>query len=203
MPTPEIASLEPPPRVRSGAGAASVSHNRAQVRGGLEPTQQARFEALVLPHLNAAYSLAHYLLGDDDDAQDATHDAFLRALRHFGGFRGEDARAWLLTIVRNACHTWYRRRRAGEKAIAFDEELHGEAGGEEHPEAALLRSVDRDTVSRALDTLPAEFREVIVLRELQGLSYREIAEITEVPVGTVMSRLSRARRHLERAVGTR
>jgi RNA polymerase sigma factor (sigma-70 family) len=169
----------------------------------LEPTQLARFEALVLPHLNAAYSLAHYLLRDDEDAQDATHDAVLRALRHFGGFRGEDARAWLLAIVRNTCHTWYRRRRADDKAIAFDEELHSEAGAEEHPEAAMLRAADRETVGRALEALPAEFREVIVLRELQGLSYREIAEITEVPVGTVMSRLSRARRHLERAVGAR
>ena len=173
------------------------------MRGGVEPTQLARFEALILPHLDPAYTLARYLLRHDEDAQDATHDAVLRALRHFGGFRGEDARAWLLTIVRNTCYTWHRRSRTNEKEIAFDEELHSETGAEENPEAALLRAADRDTVSRALDALPAEFREVIVLRELQGLSYREIAELTEVPIGTVMSRLSRARRYLEQTVGAR
>jgi RNA polymerase sigma-70 factor (ECF subfamily) len=109
----------------------------------------------------------------------------------------------LLTIVRNTCYTWHRRSRTNEKEIAFDEELHSETGAEENPEAALLRAADQETVNRALDALPAEFREVIVLRELQGLSYREIAEMTEVPMGTVMSRLSRARRYLERTVGAR
>lgn len=169
----------------------------------MEPTQLARFEALILPHLNGAYTLARYLLRDEEDAQDATHDAVLRALRHFSGFRGEEARAWLLAIVRNTCYTWYRRSRTDEREIAFDEELHSESSEKEHPEAALLRAADRETVSRALDALPPEFREAIVLRELQGLSYREIAELTNVPIGTVMSRLSRARRYLERTVGAR
>jgi len=175
----------------------------ARMRGVVEPTQLARFEAVILPHLDAAYTLARYLLRHDEDAQDATHDAVLRALRHFGGFRGEDARAWLLTVVRNTCHSWQRRSRAHEQEVAFDEEVHSETGAEEHPEAALLRTADREAVSRALDALPAEFREVIVLREVQGLSYREIARMTEVPIGTVMSRLSRARRYLERTVGRR
>jgi len=166
----------------------------------LEPSQLTRFEAAVLPHLDAAYTLARYLLRDDHDAQDVVQDAYLRALNYFDGFRGTGAaegRSWLLAIVRNTAYTLRANRRPDAHATEFDERLHSEGGEDDHPETELLRAVDREAVRRALDALPVEFREVIVLRELQDLSYKEIAEVAGIPVGTVMSRLARARRRLE------
>jgi len=171
------------------------------IRRQMEPNQLARFEAATLPHLDAAYTLARYLLGNDDDANDALQESFLRALKYFDGYRGGDARAWLLAIVRNTSRSWLRRERGDTPTVEFDEELHSGAVEEEHPEAQLLRAADRERVRQALDQLPLEFREVIVLRELQGLSYQEIGEICKVPAGTVMSRLSRARKRLEQALG--
>jgi len=168
----------------------------------LAPSELARFEALVLPHLDAAYTLARYLMDNDDYAQDVAQEALLRALKYFDGFRGDDARAWVLAIVRNACHTWQRTGRSHPVAVEFNEELHSGAVGDEHPEAALLRAADREAVRGAVAALPLEFREVIILREVQGLSYKEIGEIAEIPVGTVMSRLSRARRRLARALSS-
>jgi RNA polymerase sigma-70 factor (ECF subfamily) len=162
--------------------------------------EPAEYEAVVLPHLDAAYTLARYLLRDEQDAQDVVQEAFLRALKYFAGFRGGDARAWVLAIVRNTCRSWFRNRGVDRAAVEFDEELHSEAVGTEHPEAALLRKVERQAVRDAVVALPVEFREVIVLRELQGCSYAEIAEIAAIPVGTVMSRLARARHKLERAL---
>jgi RNA polymerase sigma-70 factor, ECF subfamily len=130
-------------------------------------------------------------------------DAYLRALKYFGGFRGAESgegRAWLLAIVRNTAYTW-RRRQWGEGIIAeFDEQLHSETVADDHPEAALLHEAARESLHAVLDRLPPEFREVIVLRELEGLSYKEIGEVTGVPLGTVMSRLSRARRRLQDAL---
>jgi RNA polymerase sigma-70 factor (ECF subfamily) len=169
----------------------------------LEPIELERFEALVLPHLDAAYTVARYLLGDDHDAQDVVQDAYLRALKYFDGFRGAagaDGRAWLLAIVRNTAYTWRRRHRVDAQATPFDEELHSESAAEVHPEAAVLRTAARESVHDALNRLPPEFREVIVLRELEGLSYKEIGDVAGVPVGTVMSRLSRARSRLRRAL---
>ena len=162
----------------------------------MEPSELERFEAIVLPHLDAAYSLARYLTRNDDDAQDVVQDAYLRALKYFGGFRGGasergDGRAWLLAIVRNTAYTWQRRHRGDALATEFDEELHSDAVAEQHPASAL----ERDTAREALH------REVIVLRELEGLSYKEIGDVTGVPMGTVMSRLSRARRRLQEALG--
>ncbi len=154
-----------------------------------------RFDEVVLPHLDAAYNLARYLLRNPHEAEDAVQDACLRAVRHFGGFRGGDARAWLLRIVRNTCFTLLRRRRAGGESVEFDEQVHAlddRAG----PEADLARALATESLREALDRLPAEFREVIVLRELEGLSYKEIAQVAGVPIGTVMSRLSRARDQL-------
>lgn len=156
----------------------------------------------MLPHLNAAYTLARYLTRDDHDAEDVVQDAYLRAFTYRDSFRGEgaeSARAWLLAIVRNTAYSW-RRREGSVMTTEFDETRHSESVDEEHPEAALLRGAARDALGRALEQLPPEFREVIVLRELEGLSYREIGEVTGVPVGTVMSRLSRARERLERAL---
>ena len=170
----------------------------------MEPSELERFEATVLPHLDAAYTLARYLTRNDHDAQDVVQDAYLRALKYFRGFRGAeggDGRAWLLAIVRNTAYTWQRRHRADGLTTEFDEELHSDAVAEQHPASALERDTAREALHRALDRLPRELREVIVLRELEGLSYKEIGDVTGVPMGTVMSRLSRARRRLQEALG--
>jgi len=162
-----------------------------------------RFEAVVLPHLDAAYTLARYLVRNEHEAEDVVQDACLRALKHFDGFRGEDersARAWLLAIVRNTAYSLRRRGGAEVLATEFDETQHSGAVAGEHPEAELLRGAARESLSRALNSLAPEFREVIVLRELEGLSYKEISDVAGVPVGTVMSRLSRARERLQAAL---
>jgi len=169
----------------------------------LEPTELERFEAVVLPHLDAAYTLARYLTRDADDAQDIVQEASLRAFRYFAGFRGTEpgeGRAWLLAIVRNTARTWRERNRHHAQATAFDEELHSERVAEDHPEAAVVRKSEGEALREAIDRLPTEFREVIVLRELEGLSYKEISDVAGIPVGTVMSRLSRARGRLEEAL---
>jgi len=169
----------------------------------LEPSELERFEAVMLPHLSAAYRLARYLTRSDYDADDVVQEAFLRALKYFGGFRGEGAsqsRAWLLAIVRNMAHTWRHRHRADASATEFDESVHSEASTGEHPEALLSRTDAREALTHALDHLPPDFREVIVLREIEGLSYKEISEVVDVPVGTIMSRLSRARKRLQDAL---
>jgi RNA polymerase sigma factor (sigma-70 family) len=169
----------------------------------LEPIGLERFEAVVLPHLSAAYRLARYLTRNDADADDVVQEAFLRALKYFGGFRGEGAsqsRAWLLAIVRNTAHTWQRRHRADASTTEFDETVHSEAITDEHPGSVLSRRDLRETLADVLDRLPPDFREVIVLREIEGLSYKEISEVVDVPVGTVMSRLSRARKRLQQAL---
>jgi len=168
----------------------------------LESNDLERFEAIVLPHLDAAYTLARHLTRDEDGAQDVVQDACLRALRYFGGYRGAEessARAWLLAIVRNTAYTWRQHHREGGREAVFDEEIHSEAVADLHPEAALLQTAARESLQEALDRLPVEFREVIVLRELEGLSYKEISDVAGVPVGTVMSRLSRARQRLQDA----
>jgi RNA polymerase sigma factor (sigma-70 family) len=159
-----------------------------------EQSDVASFEQAVLPHLDAAYNLARWLTRNDADAADVVQESFLRALKFFGGFRGGDTRAWLLTIVRNACFTWLRRNRVNELATPFDEEAH--SGESDDPETILLEGADREMLGQALEGLPAEFREVVILRELEGLSYKKIAGIADVPVGTVMSRLARARKRL-------
>ena len=159
----------------------------------------ARFEQDMLPHLDAAFNLARYLMRTSEDAEDVVQEAYLRALRHYDGFRGANARAWLLAIVRHTAYTRRRRLRVADLTTEFNEELHSEAG-----DAGLPRELERaeasSLVQRALDLLPARFREVLVLRELEELSYDDISRIVRVPVGTVMSRLSRARARFERAV---
>ena len=159
------------------------------------------FEQQMLPHLSAAFTLARYLLRDGIDAEDAVQDAYLQALRHFRGFRGENARAWLLTIVRRVCYAWADRRR--RHAIPTDpEQLDELPGGEDNPEASVLRGELQEHLARAVEALPLPFREVIVLREIQELSYQEIATVIGAPVGTVMSRLARARGRLQRTLET-
>jgi RNA polymerase sigma-70 factor (ECF subfamily) len=167
----------------------------------LQPSELERFESMMLPHLSAAYGLARYLVRNEADAEDVVQEAYLRALRYFGGFRGEAAsqsRAWLLTIVRNMAHTWRHRRRAESSATEFDEALHSEAADEGEPaDAVLTRRDTHETLAQALDRLPPDLREVLVLREIEGLSYKEIGDVAGVPIGTVMSRLSRARKRLQ------
>ena len=164
----------------------------------LDPQDQMRFEALVLPHLDAAFNLARWLLRSGTDAEDAAQEAMLRAYRFFHGFRGGDVRAWLLQIVRNTCFTWMEKNRHGKDMSEFDEELHGPIGPT--PESLAIAADNRGRLTQALESLPSRFREVIVLRELEGCSYKEIATITSIPIGTVMSTLSRARRQLQLAL---
>ena len=165
-----------------------------------DPLEIARFEQAVLPHLAAAYNLARWLTRNDHDAEDVVQESYLRALKFFSGFRGDSSRPWLLAIVRNTCYTWMRRNRVEEPAMDPDEELRVESSSPS-PEAILLAAARSDIVHRALEELPAEFREIVILRELEGLSYKEIAEVAAVPVGTVMSRLARARARLQKLLG--
>jgi RNA polymerase sigma factor (sigma-70 family) len=160
-----------------------------------------RFEALVLPHINSAFNLARWLTRNDQDAQDVVQEATMRALRFFDGYRGGDARAWLLSIVRNTFNTWYAQNRGNDSSTSvFDEELHSPPADqielENGPEAMLIRNQSQRRVHRALQALRLEYREVIVLRELEEMSYKEIAFIVGIPMGTVMSRLGRARQQL-------
>ncbi len=156
-----------------------------------------RFEQALLPHLSAAYNLARWLTRNDHDAEDMVQGAYLRALKSFGGWHGENARAWLLTIVRNVCYTWLEQKRARGTATAFDEETHGVESDDMDPENRLISEDDRQSVRRAVEELTVELREVVVLRELEGMSYKEIAAIAGIPMGTVMSRLARARERLQ------
>jgi RNA polymerase sigma-70 factor, ECF subfamily len=161
-----------------------------------EQNQLPNFEQAILPHLDAAYNLARWLTRNPQDADDVVQEAYLRAFRFFNGFRGENARTWLLKVVRNTYYTWLHKNRAQQPTTAFDEELHSNATESQSPETLLLRNADRQLLSRALEELPQIFREVLVLLELEELSYKEIADVLGVPIGTVMSRLARARHRL-------
>jgi RNA polymerase sigma-70 factor (ECF subfamily) len=175
--------------------------NPVQGKGSdvLDSQEQVRFEMLVLPHLDAAFNLARWLLRSRADAEDAAQEALLRAYRFFHGFHGGDARAWLLQIVRNSCYTWLDKNRRVKDMTEFNEEVHGLPSPS--PETLAIAGNDRERLSKALNSLPPRYREVIVLRELEGCSYKEIASITSIPIGTVMSTLSRARRQLQLALG--
>jgi RNA polymerase sigma-70 factor (ECF subfamily) len=156
------------------------------------------FEQTVLPHLDAAYNLARWLAGNDHDAQDVAQEASMRAFKFFGSFRGENARAWLLTIVRNTFYSWLQKNRPPEIAGELDDEALAVEDISVNAENINLRLADAETVRRAITELPVEFREMIVLREMEGLNYKEIADLSEVPIGTVMSRLARARKQLQK-----
>lgn len=158
----------------------------------------ALFEQSVLPHLNAAYNLARWLTRTAPDAEDLVQEAYLRAFRSFETFQGPDARTWLLAIVRNTCFTWLRKR-GEESTVEFDEEVHG-LNNAPDAESALLSQAALASLNGCIEALPLEFREAIVLRELEELSYKEISEVARVPVGTVMSRLARARKRLEQCL---
>jgi RNA polymerase sigma-70 factor, ECF subfamily len=169
--------------------------DRSRVAHETLSERKQRFEQRVLPHLDAAYNLARWLTRNDHDAQDVVQEAVLRAYRFFDGLRGE-ARPWLLAIVRNSCLTWLQVNRPADLAGFDDRAAEPRALEEDGPEAQFARKFDRRMLNEALAALPAQFREVLILRELEDLSYKEIARITDVPIGTVMSRLARARRLL-------
>jgi RNA polymerase sigma factor (sigma-70 family) len=166
----------------------------------LEHNDLPNFEEAVLPHLDAAYNLARWLTRNDQDAEDMVQEAYLRAFRFFPGFRGGDARAWLLKIVRNNCYTLMHANRHQRDAIEFDEGRFSPDSRPLNPEEAVLQSDNGAMVRKALEQLPVNAREVLVLRDLQGMSYREIADITGMPAGTVMSSLSRARDRLRQVL---
>jgi RNA polymerase sigma-70 factor, ECF subfamily len=161
-----------------------------------ETTKLTLFEQTIVPHLNAAYNLARWLTRNQDVAEDLVQEAYLRAFRFFDGFHGGDGRAWLLAVVRNTCLTWLRRNKSGGASVEFDEEVHGPAGKQENVEERLVENSKIDALRRCVESLPVEYREIIVMRELEELSYREISEAAGVPIGTVMSRLSRGRMRL-------
>ena len=168
------------------------------------------FERLAIPHMGAAYNLAFWLVRSQSDAQDIVQESYLRAFRAFHSFAGRDIRPWLLAIVRNAAYRWLSNRRRSANVISIDEAFGGNVGREPAeaqiasedptPEAHLIGKVDQALVRTALDDLPPIFREVLVLREIEGLAYREIAEVAGSPIGTVMSRLARGRKELRKAL---
>jgi RNA polymerase sigma-70 factor, ECF subfamily len=159
------------------------------------------FDAVVLPHLDAAYRLARWLMRDADVAEDVVQEASLRAFRYFRTFVGGDGRAWFLRIVRNTCYGW-RRHRSQPPTDSFDDEQHSSARPQSDPEALLLQSDDATLIAQALSRLPDHFHQLLVLRELEGLSYRELSDVIGIPMGTVMSRLSRAREALRNVLDT-
>jgi len=165
-----------------------------------EQDKLAQFEQSIMPHMNAAYNLARWLAGNDPDAQDVVQEAYLRAFKFLSGFRGGDSRSWLLRIVRNSFYDWLKRNRREDPVTEFDEKLHGQADESGMPDAVLLEKADHELLHKAIAQLPVEFREILVLRELEGFSYKEIADVADVPLGTVMSRLARAREHLKTLV---
>ena len=158
--------------------------------------QTGTFEQVVLPHLDAAYNLARWLVRNTQDAEDIVQEAYLRAFKFFSGYQGGDARAWVLKIVRNTSYSFLEKNRPADLAEEFDEKIHTAGGGQPSAEAALWQSADSRMLREVLDDLPVNFREVLVLRELESMSYKEIAEVMGVPIGTVMSGLARGRAQL-------
>jgi RNA polymerase sigma-70 factor (ECF subfamily) len=160
------------------------------------------FEQTVLSHLDAAYNLARWLVGSHADAEDVVQEAYLRAMRFFDGFRGGDSRAWVLKIVRNTCYSWIKKNRPAELSDEFDETVHSRESPREGAEAKLVAQAESERVRIALEALPTAFREVLVLREIEGLSYKQISDVAGVPMGTVMSSLARARARMRGALSS-
>jgi len=153
-----------------------------------------------MPHHVSAYNLARWLSRNDHDAEDIVQESFVRALRYFGGFRGDNPRAWLLRIVRNSCYTWLKQHRSTE--VESIDDVVSATLSSESAETVVLRNLDFEMLRTAIEMLPVEYREVVLLREMEGLSYKEIAEIADIPIGTVMSRLARARERIVRQLST-
>jgi RNA polymerase sigma-70 factor (ECF subfamily) len=161
----------------------------------LDPAERRRFEEATLPHVDAAYNLARWLTQNEHAAEDVVQEAFLRAARYFDSFRGGDGRPWLLGVVRRASFDWLAKHRA-KATVAYDESIHDHGDESSNPEMLAILRGDQAGVREALDELPTELREIVVLRDIEGCSYRDIATVTEIPIGTVMSRLSRGREKL-------
>ena len=170
---------------------------RHEKEGAAQEHELASFEAMMLPCMDAAHNLARWLLRNEQDAQDVVQEAYLRAFRSFAGFRGSNGRAWLLTIVRNTAYTLLKKNRAVDLTTAFDEEIHATGYDSVSPAAILECAEDAELIKNAMDGLPAEFREILILRHQENLSYNEIGDILKIPIGTVMSRLARARGKLK------
>jgi RNA polymerase sigma-70 factor (ECF subfamily) len=174
-----------------------------QEPGAAQEHELASFEETMLPHMDAAHNLAKWLLRNEEDAQDVVQEAYLRAFKSFSGFHGSNGRAWLLTIVRNTSYTLLKKNRAVDLTTTFDEEIHVAGDESASPATVLEHSENAELIREAMDALPAEFREILTLRHQEGLSYKEIAAIAEIPPGTVMSRLARARGKLREYLAAR
>ena len=170
---------------------------RHEEEGAAQEHELASFEAMMLPCMDAAHNLARWLLRNEQDAQDVVQEAYLRAFRSFAGFRGSNGRAWLLTIVRNTAYTLLKKNRTADLTTAFDEEIHATGYESVSPATILEHAEDAELIKNAMDGLPAEFREILILRHQENLSYNEIGDILKIPIGTVMSRLARARGKLK------
>ena len=169
---------------------------RHEQQGAAQEHELASFEAMMLPHLDAAHNLARWLMRNEQDAQDVVQEAYLRAFKSFSGFHGSNGRGWLLTIVRNTSYTLLKKNRAADLTTTFDEEIHASGRESVSPAAMLEHAEDAKLIKKALNALPAEFREILTLRHQEELSYLQIGEILKIPTGTVMSRLARARTKL-------
>jgi RNA polymerase sigma factor (sigma-70 family) len=190
------AVLYMPLPTREGSQGAAASETSEQ-------TKLALFEQIIVPHLTAAYNLAVWLTRNSHDAEDVVQEAYLRAFRFFDGFHGGDGKAWLLAVVRNTCHTWLRREKGSKTMVMFDEQMHCADLDNTNPEGMLLEKVNVGSLRECLNALPLEYREVMILREMEEMSYRDIADLIKIPVGTVMSRLSRARKRLGSCIEAR
>ena len=166
------------------------------------PVLASSFEEIVLPHLDSAYRLARWLVGNEHDAEDVVQEACLRALRYFGSYSGGNSRAWFLRIVRNTCYGWHTHPQTAATDV-FDEDQHSETNLPMDPETLMLQAANVAMIEQAMRHLPERFRELLVLRELEGLSYRELADVLGIPIGSVMSGLSRARQAFRREIETR
>ncbi len=174
-----------------------------QEQDAVQEHELASFEETMLPHMDAAHNLAKWLLRNEQDAQDVVQEAYLRAFKSFGGFHGSNGRAWLLTIVRNTSYTLLKKNKTVDLTTTFDEEIHASSYESVSPTTILEHAEDAELIREAMDELPAEFREILALRHQEGLSYKEIADITQIPPGTVMSRLARARGKLKEYLAAR
>jgi len=163
---------------------------------GAQEHELASFEAMMLPHMDAAHNLARWLLRNEQDAQDIVQEAYMRAFKSFSGFHGSNGRAWLLTIVRNTAYTLLKKNRAVDLTTPFDEQIHASDRESVSPAAILEQAEDAELIKNAMEELPVESREILTLRHQENLSYTEIGEILKIPIGTVMSRLARARAKL-------
>jgi RNA polymerase sigma factor (sigma-70 family) len=185
-------------------GRASFAESSGPMKTVTSPESRLRlFEEIILPHLNSAHNLARWMTRNDQDAQDVVQESYMRAFRFFDSYRGGDGKSWLLEVVRNTCFTFQRREMRKSTVVVFDEAAHTPSVKQPNAEEALVEAGNRQILRRCIEGLPEPFREVLVMRELEEMSYREIAEVAGVPPGTVMSRLSRARKRLEECAKSR